>query len=178
MKMCAQDIEFTLIRSDRKTADIVIERSGDVFVRAPMGVCDEKVREVVANRAMWVHRSLAEWEELNSSRRHRPLVQGQGFAYLGRSYRLKFVTESEVPLKLKNGRWELSEQFLAQQDDAAVRKAFRDYYTMQGQRIFAERGRFARRDCGKGAGLSLGVVWHCGSAEFSLENANGSANSD
>ena len=26
MKMCAQDIEFTLIRSDRKTADIVIER--------------------------------------------------------------------------------------------------------------------------------------------------------
>ena len=77
MKMCAQDIEFTLIRSDRKTADIVIERSGDVFVRAPADVADDKVREVVASRAMWVHRSLAEWEELNSSRRHRPLVRGK-----------------------------------------------------------------------------------------------------
>lgn len=109
MKMCALDIEFTLIRSERKTADIVIERSGDVVVRAPVGVEDEKIREVVADRALWVHRSLAEWEDLNASRRHRPLVQGQGFAYLGRSYRLKFVADSGVPLQLKNGRWELSE---------------------------------------------------------------------
>ena len=68
MKMCAQDIEFTLIRSDRKTADIVIERSGDVIVRAPAGIDDERVREAVADRALWVHRSLAEWEDLNSSR--------------------------------------------------------------------------------------------------------------
>jgi predicted metal-dependent hydrolase len=169
MKMCAQDIEFTLIRSDRKTADIVIERSGDVFVRAPSDVADDKVREVVASRAMWVHRSLAEWEELNSSRRHRPLVQGQGFAYLGRSYRLKFVTDSEVPLRLKNGRWELCEQFLAEQDEAAVRKAFRDYYTMQGQRIFAERVRHFSPLVGVSPGeiaiKELGYHWaSCGTA--------------
>lgn len=141
MKMCAQDIEFTLIRSERKTADIVIERSGDVIVRAPVGVDDERVREVVADRALWVHRSLAEWEDLNSSRRHRPLVQGQGFAYLGRSYRLKFVADSEVPLRLKNGRWELSEAFVAREGDAAARKAFRDFYIAKGMQIFTERVR-------------------------------------
>jgi predicted metal-dependent hydrolase len=76
MKMCAQDIAFTLIRSERKAANIVIVCSGDVIVRAPVGVDDERVREVVADRALWVHRSLAEWEDLNSSRRHCPLVQG------------------------------------------------------------------------------------------------------
>ena len=134
MKMCAQDIEFTLIRSERKTADIVIERSGDVIVRAPLGVHDERVREVVADRALWVHRSLAEWEDLNSSRRHRPLVQGQGFAYLGRSYRLKFVTDADVPLRLKNGRWELSEAFVNREGEAAARKAFRDFYTAKACR--------------------------------------------
>lgn len=139
MKMCAQDIEFTLIRSDRKTADIVIERSGDVIVRAPEGVDDERVREVVAGRALWVHRSLAEWEDLNASRRHRPLVQGQGFAYLGRSYRLKFVDSTDVPLRLKNGRWELSEAFVAREGEAAARKAFRDFYTARGTQIFNER---------------------------------------
>jgi predicted metal-dependent hydrolase len=141
MKMCAQDIEFTLIRSERKTADIVIERSGDVIVRAPIGVEDEKIREVVADRALWVHRSLAEWEDLNASRRHRPLVQGQGFAYLGRSYRLKFVPDSDVPLRLKNGRWELSEAFLVRDGDAAARKVFRDYYIAKGMQIFSERVR-------------------------------------
>lgn len=141
MKMCAQDIEFTLIRSERKTADIVIERSGDVIVRAPVGVDDEKVREVVADRALWVHRSLAEWEDLNSSRRHRPLVQGQGFSYLGRSYRLKFVADAHAPLRLKNGRWELSEAFVAHEGDAAARKAFRDFYIAKGMQIFTERVR-------------------------------------
>src|SRR5207247_2243259 len=113
MKMCAEDIEFTLIRTDRRTADIVIERSGDVIVRAPTDIGDDKILQVVADRALWVHRSLAEWEELNASRKHRPLVQGQGFLYLGRSYRLKFVQESSVPLRMKDGRWELSEVFLA-----------------------------------------------------------------
>lgn len=141
MKMCAQDIEFTLIRSERKTADIVIERSGDVIVRAPVGVEDEKIREVVADRALWVHRSLAEWEDLNASRRHRPLVQGQGFAYLGRSYRLKFVAESDVALRLKNGRWELSEALVTDDGEAAARKAFRDFYTAKGMQIFRDRVR-------------------------------------
>lgn len=141
MKMCAQDIEFTLIRSDRKTADIVIERSGDVVVRAPNGIDDEKVREAVADRALWVHRSLAEWEDLNSSRRHRPLVQGQGFPYLGRSYRLKFIQDSDVPLRLKNGRWELSEAFVTREGAAAARKAFRDFYATKGMLIFTERVR-------------------------------------
>lgn len=141
MKMCAQDIEFTLIRSDRKTADIVIERSGDVIVRAPVGIDDEAVRAVVADRALWVYRSLAEWEDLNASRRYRPLVQGQGFPYLGRSYRLKFVDDTEVPLRLKNGRWELSEAFFAREGEPAARKAFRDLYIEKGVQIFAERVR-------------------------------------
>jgi predicted metal-dependent hydrolase len=139
MKMCAQDIEFTLIRSDRKTADIVIERSGDVIVRAPADIEDNKLREAVADRALWVHRSLAEWEDLNSSRRHRPLLQGQGFAYLGRSYRLKFVSDSDVSLRLKNGRWELSEVFFTREGEAAARKAFRDFYIAKGTQIFNER---------------------------------------
>jgi predicted metal-dependent hydrolase len=168
MKMCAQDIEFTLIRSDRKTADIVIERSGDVIVRAPTGIDDERVREAVADRALWVHRSLAEWEDLNSSRRHRPLVQGQGFAYLGRSYRLKFIDDSDVPLRLKNGRWELSEAFVAREGVAATRKAFRDFYTTRGMQIFADRVRQLAPRVGVEPGQvtvkELGYHWaSCGS---------------
>jgi predicted metal-dependent hydrolase len=142
MKMCAGGIEFTLIRSDRKTADIVIERSGEVIVRAPVDIGADKIREIVADRELWVHRSLTEWAELNASRMHRPLVQGQGFAYLGRSYRLKFVDNSDFALRLKNGRWELSETFWTQHGEAAVRKEFRDFYTTKGKQLFAERVAF------------------------------------
>ena len=110
-----------------------------MIVRAPVGIDDEKIRDAVADRALWVHRSLAEWEDLNASRRYRPLVQGQGFAYLGRSYRLKFVADADVPLRLKNGRWELSEAFVAREGEAATRKAFRDFYIDERLQIFTER---------------------------------------
>ena len=169
MKMCAQDIEFTLIRSDRKTADIVIERSGDVIVRAPVWIDDEAVRGVVADRALWVYRSLAEWEDLNASRRHRPLTQGQGFPYLGRSYRLKFMSDTDIPLRLKNGRWELSEDFVAREGDAAARKAFRDFYTEKGIQVFAERVRHLAPKVGTEPGeiavKELGYHWaSCGTS--------------
>lgn len=139
MRICAHDIEFTLIRSDRKTADIVIERSGEIIVRAPQGIDEEAVRKAVADRALWVHRSLAEQEDLNGSRKRRPLVQGQGFPYLGRAYRLKFVSDSPVPLRLKNGRWEMCEVWLTRSGEAAARKAFRDLYIARGQSIYRER---------------------------------------
>jgi predicted metal-dependent hydrolase len=167
MKMCAGDIEFTLIRSERTTADIVIERSGDVIVRAPLEIGDGAIQEVVADRALWIYRSLAEWVELNASRRQRPLLQGQGFAYLGRSYRLKFVSDATAPLRLKNGRWELSEEFLAKSGEAGVRKAFRDFYIGRGEKIFTERvAHFAPR-VGVTAGeievKELGYYWaSCG----------------
>ena len=64
---------------------------------------------------------------------------GQGFAYLGRSYRLKFVADCGTALRLKNGRWELSEPFFQEHGEAAVRKAFRDFYVDKGNLIFAER---------------------------------------
>ena len=38
MKMCAQDIEFTLVRSDRKTADIVIERASRALEAGAHGI--------------------------------------------------------------------------------------------------------------------------------------------
>jgi predicted metal-dependent hydrolase len=139
MKMCAADIQFVLIRSNRKTADIVIERSGDVIVRAPYKIDDDKIRKIVADRQLWVHRSITEWAELNASRIHRPLLQGQSFAYLGRSYRLKFVEDNNVVLRLRDGRWEVSEPFMTEHGEAAVRKAFRDFYIVKRKQIFAER---------------------------------------
>ncbi len=167
MKMCAQDIEFTLIRSDRKTADIVIERSGDVIVRAPNEIDDGKLLQAVADRSLWVHRSLAEWESLNASKRMRPIAQGQGFAYLGRSYRLKFVDNAKTPLVLKNGRWEICERLVEEAGEAGARKAFRDFYIEKGRRVFGERvAHFAPRvgvSPGEIAVKELGYHWaSCG----------------
>ena len=136
-------------------------------MRAPNEIDDERVRQAVADRALWVHRSLAEWESLNSSRRARPIAQGQGFAYLGRSYRLRFVDNAKVPLTLKNGRWELCEKFAANVEEAGARKAFRDFYIEKGRKIFGDRVAFFAPKVGVSPGKiavkELGYHWaSCG----------------
>jgi hypothetical protein len=137
--MCAQDIEFTVVRSGRKTADIVVERSGEVIVRAPDLISDDQVLKAVSDRSLWVHRALAEWADLNASRRQRRFLQGQGFPYLGRSHRLKLVHDANEPLQLKNGRWVMSEAFLIAGGEVAAAKAFRDFYIRKGLDLLAAR---------------------------------------
>ena len=49
----------------------------------------------------------AEWRDLNAARVVREYRNGEGFLYLGRSYRLLLVADQEQPLLLKGGRFRL-----------------------------------------------------------------------
>ena len=97
--------EYEVVRSKRATADIVLERDGRIVVRAPESAADEQIEKIVDAKLYWIYRNLAEWRDLNSTRILREYKSGEGFLYLGRSYRLKLVAEQTEPLLLKNGRF-------------------------------------------------------------------------
>lgn len=169
MKNRVGEIEFTLLRSPRKTADIVVERDGSVVVRAPRSVSTAQIERAVDRRAGWVHRALAEWEELNGGRSRRALVPGSGVPYLGRSYRLKLTKEAAEPLTLRSGRWEVSEALVVAHGEARVRKAFRDFYIAKGAPLLTGRvDAFAKKvgvRTGKVSVRELGFHWaSCGKA--------------
>jgi predicted metal-dependent hydrolase len=160
------DLEYSLVRSaSRRTGDIVVERDGNVTVRAPAHIGEDVIERAVSKRAAWVHRTLAEWDELNSSRRQRQLVEGASVPYLGRNYRIHICSEGNGSLEFRNGRWQLS-QLLAK-DRAAVRKAFRDFYILKGGVLLGQRVQeFASRvgvKPGRVAVKELGYRWaSCG----------------
>ena len=58
------EIHYELVRSQRKTADIVMERDGRIFVRAPKHVSTERVQELVAAKRYWIYKNLAEWRKI------------------------------------------------------------------------------------------------------------------
>lgn len=146
MKRQIDDLTFSVLRSRRRTADIVVERDGQVIVRAPETVTAETIDDAVRSNAAWIHRTIAEWEELNAARRHRPFVQGASFLYLGRNYRLRFVSDTSRPLVLRNGWFELDERVTAEGGAPAARKVFRDFYTTRAASLLEERiALFARR---------------------------------
>ncbi|WP_435018572.1 M48 family metallopeptidase [Tundrisphaera sp. TA3] len=98
-----KDITYKVARSDRKTASIYVERDGQVSVLVPSSLSEMQVESLIESKRPWIYKSLAEWHDLNSSRVQRAFVNGEGFPYLGRSYRLRLVDDQDQPLILKNG---------------------------------------------------------------------------
>ena len=100
-----KDISYELIRSLRRTADIVIEPDGRVIVRAPQAIPVERIEDIIESKRLWIYKNLAEWRDLNATRVIREYRNGEGFLYLGRSYRLLLVADQVEPLLLKGGRF-------------------------------------------------------------------------
>src|SRR3546814_3310712 len=135
----ASGIEYSLIRSRRKTADIVIERDGQIVVRAPEAVPADEIADIVDAKQSWIYRSLAEWRDLNTTRVLREFRDGEGFLYLGRAYRLRLVSGQEQPLSLRDGRFLLRRELAESGDPQAARTAFRKYYVKIGRERIAKR---------------------------------------
>ena len=133
------EITYEVVRSRRATADIVIERDGRVLVRAPHSISSERIEDLVATKRVWIHKNLAEWRNLNSARVPRDFRNGEGFLYLGRSYRLLLVAEQEESLLLKNGRFCLRRDLLARGHVEPAKAAFRDYYQSRGLDRISQR---------------------------------------
>lgn len=139
MKSAGTKIAYEVIRSRRKTADIVIERDGKVLVRAPEEVAAERIENIVDSKRHWIFRNLAEWRDLNATRVVREYRNGEGFLYLGRSYRLLLVAGQEQALLLKGGRFCLRRDLVDRGEIPAAKAAFRDYYIARGLERLTKR---------------------------------------
>ena len=131
-----KDIQYTLTRSKRKTASIYVERDGQVSVLVPKRLSNSQIEELLEAKRKWIYKNLAEWHDLNTARVRREYVNGEGFLYLGRTYRLRVVEEQNKPLTLKDGYFCLRSDVAARN---AADAAFRAFYRDKGQRKIGER---------------------------------------
>jgi predicted metal-dependent hydrolase len=132
-------VSYQVVRSRRSTADIIIERDGQVLVRAPEWADDEQIAGIVVAKHYWIYQALAEWRDLNATRVLREYKNGEGFLYLGRAYRLLLVAYQNEPLRLMGGRFTLRRDLVEQGEMAAARAAFRDFYIARGLERLRQR---------------------------------------
>lgn len=137
-----KDINYTVERSRRTTADIVIERDGRVVVRAPVSIPDERIEDLVETKRYWIYKNLAEWRDLNATRVLREYRNGEGFLYLGRAYRLLLVADQAESLLLKNGRFCLRRDLVDRGDIEAAKAVFRNYYIARGTERITQRVKY------------------------------------
>jgi predicted metal-dependent hydrolase len=108
------DLSFELKPSRRrKTIEITVDRGGELFLAAPPDVDEACLRAFVLEKRFWIYTKLAQKARLQKQVPQKQFVDGEGFLYLGRSYRLKLVDSQPAPLRLLNGRFMLRRAVLA-----------------------------------------------------------------
>jgi len=86
-----------------RKAKLTIEADGSLRLRAAGDVATDELTRFLASKRDWVYRKLAEKEVLQHEPVTKELANGEGFLYLGRSYRLK-IAETDGAVRLERGR--------------------------------------------------------------------------
>ncbi len=106
--LTVDDLTFEVQRSGRrKTMEIIVDRAGELRLSAPPGVRSAAMEKFVREKRFWIYTKLAEKAALRQPIGNKEFITGEGFLYLGRSYRLLLVDKQDRPLKLAGGRFRL-----------------------------------------------------------------------
>lgn len=102
------DLELELRGSPgRKTLQLTVDRDGEVVLFAPSGCSPDRLKAFVEEKRSWIFRKVAEKELVRVPPAKKEYVTGEGFPYLGRSYRLQLVDDQSVRVKLESGRFKM-----------------------------------------------------------------------
>jgi predicted metal-dependent hydrolase len=84
-------INYSIVKTKRKTIGITVDRNGKVKVSAPLYVSEKEIREVVQEKTDWIAKKVNEVRKRNLNTVHKEFVSGEEFLYLGEKYTLKIA---------------------------------------------------------------------------------------
>ncbi|MDI6604508.1 MAG: SprT family zinc-dependent metalloprotease [Thermoanaerobacteraceae bacterium] len=122
-----------IMRSKRKTIALQITDNATLIVRVPFGIDEKRIWEVIQKHSNWIENKKKEIEERDPKALKKEFVNGEGFLYLGRYYKLHIVENQDVPLKFDNGFY-LSRDFLDK-----AKEVFIDWYKKAAYEKISER---------------------------------------
>ncbi len=122
-----------VIRTDRKSIALIVKRDGTLVVRAPINATDEQISSTINRKSIWIEAKQQEVLSTYPQTSKKEFVNGEGFLYLGKSYRLKIISKGDAPLKLDTF-------FLLDQNALTNAKSiFIDWYKDKANDVLSDR---------------------------------------
>jgi predicted metal-dependent hydrolase len=123
-----------VIRSNRKTIAIVIQKDGKVQVRAPRNASNQQIKKFVFSKEEWI-----QTQQQKIQKRFVPshkYEQGELFQYLGRKYSLEFSNKSKTLLTL-------GDTFVLNKVNIVeAEMVFTKWYREKSREVFTDRANF------------------------------------
>lgn len=166
-KLNIENLCFEVKRSRRrKTLEITVDRGGELILSAPPEVDETRLREFVREKRFWIYTKLAAKDQLQRAVPQKVFVDGEGFLYLGKSYRLRLVDEQAALLKLQGGRFLLQRQLADNGREHLIRWYSERAKAWLGQRVQDYAARMEVQPAGVKV-QDLGYRWgSCGKGDW------------
>lgn len=129
-----------IIRTKRKSIAIQITDDARLVVRAPYNANERAIMEVILKHKNWIEKKRRAIEARDPKFSPKEFVNGEGFLYLGRYYKLRIVDHQKEPLKFEN------QFYLSRTAIPEAKKIFVEWYKKMARKIISERVQwFARK---------------------------------
>lgn len=119
-----------IIKTNRQTMSLSIERNGTIIVRAPSKMKDEQIKKFITERQGWLASKLLEIKtnQDNNSK----IISYEQFLLFGNKYELKIADVKKI--EVYNGQI-----IIPKKDENRVLTAVINFYKKQAKQIFLER---------------------------------------
>lgn len=122
-----------MIRSNRKSIGITIDREGKVVVNVPRELSIDEIEKNLYKKRLWIWEKLALKSSNLENIVQKKFISGESFNYLGKGYRLQIIDDNSS-LKLRNGWFILGK---IKQDKA--KEIFKTWYVQHLKKKIDER---------------------------------------
>jgi len=122
-----------IIRTKRKSIALIIKQDGRLVVRAPMRVSDADIKHLVKQKERWIREKQKQVKDKSTQSTPKVYMDGEEFLYLGKSYKLKIVTDLNPALVLSR-KFYLSLRALPKAESV-----FTEWYREQARAVISER---------------------------------------
>ncbi len=104
-----EELEIEVLRSQkRESLEITVERNGELTLRIPKACSIDDATIFVKDKLLWIYGKLQQKELYQVPQGEKEIVNGEGFFYLGVSYRLQIVENQVEALKWNGDIFSLS----------------------------------------------------------------------
>ena len=126
-----------IIRSRRKTIALQVFHDARLIVRVPFSTSENLIKKVIHEKRLWILKKQEQAKEKYKKVYSKEFVNGEGFLFLGNSYKLYIVDNCEFSLIFNNENFFLSKKFLNKAKDVFIK-----WYKEQSYKKFLERVEF------------------------------------
>ena len=122
-----------IFKTRRKTITLQITNDAALIVRAPFNVDDETIKRVVLKHRDWIEKKKNDIQRRDLKFSQKEFVNGEGFLFLGKYYKLIIVNKQETALQFENGFY-LSREHLSN-----AKQVFMRWYKEKAYEKISER---------------------------------------